>query len=70
LSELVEHLDAWIERGDKVALATIVAVRRSAPRPPAPRRAIDKCVMQTPHRVSADGGRRRSVRRPGGAPGG
>ncbi len=35
MKDVVGQVDAWIERGDRVALATVVSVRRSAPRPPA-----------------------------------
>jgi xanthine/CO dehydrogenase XdhC/CoxF family maturation factor len=70
LREIVEQPDAWIERGDKVALATIVAVRRSAPRPPGSKLAIDERVVQTARQVPADGRRRRLTRCRGGAPGG
>jgi xanthine dehydrogenase accessory factor len=31
--DVVEQLDAWVARGDRVAVATVVGVRRSAPRP-------------------------------------
>jgi xanthine dehydrogenase accessory factor len=34
LNDVVQQLDAWVARGDRVALATVVGVRRSAPRPP------------------------------------
>jgi xanthine dehydrogenase accessory factor len=32
--DVAEQLERWVARGDHVALATVVAVRRSAPRPP------------------------------------
>lgn len=33
MKEIVEELERWRSQGDKVALATVVATRRSAPRP-------------------------------------
>jgi xanthine dehydrogenase accessory factor len=33
MKELLPDLDRWRERGDKVAIATVVATRRSSPRP-------------------------------------
>ena len=33
MRELAETIEAWRARGDRVALATVVATRRSAPRP-------------------------------------
>src|SRR5438552_6476697 len=33
MKELLPDIDRWRARGDKVALATVVATRRSAPRP-------------------------------------
>src|SRR5438105_1581736 len=33
VKELARDLERWHERGEKVALATVVSVRRSAPRP-------------------------------------
>lgn len=38
---MIGQVDAWIERGDRVALATVVAIRRSAPRPPGSKMAIN-----------------------------
>ena len=34
MRDVAEQLEQWLERGDRVALATVVATRRSAPRPP------------------------------------
>lgn len=34
MRDVLEQLTAWTERGDRLALATVVGVRRSAPRPP------------------------------------
>jgi xanthine/CO dehydrogenase XdhC/CoxF family maturation factor len=33
MKELLSDIDRWRERGDKVAIATVVATRRSSPRP-------------------------------------
>jgi len=33
VKELLPDIDRWRERGEKVALATVVATRRSSPRP-------------------------------------
>jgi xanthine dehydrogenase accessory factor len=33
VKELLPDIDRWRERGDKVAIATVVATRRSSPRP-------------------------------------
>ena len=32
MKDVIEELDAWTARGDAVALATVVGVKRSAPR--------------------------------------
>jgi xanthine dehydrogenase accessory factor len=41
LNDVIEQVDAWLARGDRVALATVVGVRRSAPRPPGAKMAIN-----------------------------
>jgi xanthine/CO dehydrogenase XdhC/CoxF family maturation factor len=33
VKEIVDEVERWRERGEKVAVATVVATRRSAPRP-------------------------------------
>jgi len=33
VKELLPDIDRWRERGDKVAIATVVATRRTSPRP-------------------------------------
>lgn len=40
MKDVVEQVDYWVARGDRVALATVVGVRRSAPRPPGSKMAI------------------------------
>lgn len=41
MKDVVEQIDSWVARGDRVALATVVGVRRSAPRPPGAKMAIN-----------------------------
>jgi xanthine dehydrogenase accessory factor len=40
--EVLPELGKWVARGDKVALATVVDVSRSAPRPPGAKMAINE----------------------------
>jgi xanthine dehydrogenase accessory factor len=40
--EVLDELVTWTERGDRVALATVVNTRRSAPRPPGAKMAINE----------------------------
>jgi xanthine dehydrogenase accessory factor len=40
LRDVLKDVDAWTARGERVALATVVAVRRSAPRPAGAKMAI------------------------------
>jgi xanthine dehydrogenase accessory factor len=41
MKDVIDDVDRWIARGDKVALATVVGLRRSAPRPPGSKMAIN-----------------------------
>jgi xanthine dehydrogenase accessory factor len=41
MKDVIEDLDAWVARGDQVAIATVVDVRRSAPRPPGAKMAVN-----------------------------
>ncbi len=41
MNDVIEDVGAWVERGDGVALATVVGVRRSAPRPPGSKMAVN-----------------------------
>jgi len=41
MKDVLEDLDAWTARGDKVAIATVVDVQRSAPRPPGAKMAVN-----------------------------
>jgi xanthine dehydrogenase accessory factor len=40
MTDVLEAVDGWTARGDKIALATVVAVKRSAPRPPGTKMAV------------------------------
>ena len=42
MKDVLEEIDAWTARGDKVALATVIDVKRSAPRPPGAKMAINE----------------------------
>lgn len=42
MKDVLDEVDAWTERGDRVALATVVATKRSAPRPPGAKMAISE----------------------------
>jgi xanthine dehydrogenase accessory factor len=42
MKDVLEELDAWTARGDRVALATVVGYTRSAPRPPGTKMAISE----------------------------
>jgi xanthine dehydrogenase accessory factor len=41
MNDVAEQVQEWLDRGDRVALATVVAMRRSAPRPPGSKMAIN-----------------------------
>ena len=41
MRDVLEDVDAWVARGDRVALATVINVKRSAPRPPGAKMAIN-----------------------------
>ena len=40
MKDVLEEVDAWTARGDRIALATVIGVKRSAPRPPGAKMAI------------------------------
>jgi xanthine dehydrogenase accessory factor len=42
MKDVLEDVDAWTARGDAVALATVIGVKRSAPRPPGSKMAINE----------------------------
>jgi xanthine dehydrogenase accessory factor len=41
MKDVIADVDAWVARGDEVALATVVDVKRSAPRPPGAKMAVN-----------------------------
>lgn len=41
MRDVLEVVDGWVARGDRVALATVVDVKRSAPRPPGAKMAVN-----------------------------
>ena len=42
MRDVLADVDAWVARGDRVALATVIDVQRSAPRPPGAKKAINE----------------------------
>jgi xanthine dehydrogenase accessory factor len=42
MRDVLPEISDWIDRGDRVALATVVGVRRSAPRPPGAKMAVNE----------------------------
>jgi xanthine dehydrogenase accessory factor len=42
LKDVVDDVRAWTARGDRVAVATVVGVKRSAPRPPGAKMAVNE----------------------------
>ena len=42
MKDVLQEVDAWTARGDGVALATVISVKRSAPRPPGAKMAISE----------------------------
>jgi len=41
MRDVIDQVQAWVERGDRVAIATVVDFKRSAPRPPGSKMAIN-----------------------------
>jgi xanthine dehydrogenase accessory factor len=41
MKDVIADVSKWVERGDDVALATVIDVKRSAPRPPGAKMAIN-----------------------------
>ncbi len=41
MKDVLEQVDRWVARGDRVALATVVGFKRSAPRPPGSKLAVN-----------------------------
>jgi xanthine dehydrogenase accessory factor len=42
MHEVLDQVEEWRARGDRIAIATVVATRRSAPRPPGAKMAINE----------------------------
>jgi xanthine dehydrogenase accessory factor len=42
MQEVLSEIGAWRERGDRIAIATVIAVQRSAPRPPGAKMAVNE----------------------------
>jgi xanthine dehydrogenase accessory factor len=42
VKDVLDDVRAWRARGDRVAIATVVAVKRSAPRPPGAKMAVSE----------------------------
>jgi xanthine dehydrogenase accessory factor len=40
VKDVIEEVDRWVARGDRVALATVVDTKRSAPQPPGAKMAV------------------------------
>jgi xanthine dehydrogenase accessory factor len=40
MKDVLEDVDAWVASGERIALATVIDVKRSAPRPPGAKMAI------------------------------
>lgn len=41
MKDVVEDIQTWLDQGDSVAIATVVGVKRSAPRPPGSKMAVN-----------------------------
>jgi xanthine dehydrogenase accessory factor len=41
MRDVIADVDSWVERGDEVAIATVIDVKRSAPRPPGAKMAVN-----------------------------
>ena len=42
MKDVLDEVAAWTERGDRIALATVIGVQRSAPRPPGAKMAVNE----------------------------
>ncbi len=42
MNDVLSEISAWKERGDRIALATVIDVKRSAPRPPGAKMAVNE----------------------------
>jgi xanthine dehydrogenase accessory factor len=41
MRDVIADVDSWVGRGDEVAIATVIDVKRSAPRPPGAKMAVN-----------------------------
>jgi xanthine dehydrogenase accessory factor len=41
MKDVIEDVNEWVARGERVAIATVVGVKRSAPRPPGAKMAVN-----------------------------
>ncbi len=41
MNDVIDDLEAWLARDEQVAIATVVGVKRSAPRPPGSKMAVN-----------------------------
>ena len=42
MKDVLKDIDVWSERGDAIALATVISVKKSAPRPPGSKMAVNE----------------------------
>lgn len=42
MKDVIDDVDAWLDRGERVAVATVVGVKRSAPRAPGAKMAVNE----------------------------
>ena len=42
MKDVLKDVDIWRERGDAIALTTVISVKRSAPRPPGSKMAVNE----------------------------
>ncbi len=42
MKDVIDDVQAWVDRGDRVAIATVVGVKRSAPRAPGAKMAVNE----------------------------
>jgi xanthine dehydrogenase accessory factor len=42
VKDVIDDVRKWTDRGDRVAIATVVGVKRSAPRPPGAKMAVNE----------------------------
>ena len=41
MKDVLREVDSWVARGDQIAIATVIDVKRSAPRPPGAKMAVN-----------------------------